>query len=246
MQEQIIVEKVTKSFKLKQGRGVFGIIKDAKNQFQNNRLRALDEVSFTVSKGEMVGIIGRNASGKTTLLRTIAGIYKPDSGKIQVNGRLAPLLHIGTGFHEELNASENIIISGMLMGMSKSEIKNKVDEIIDFSELGKFSNMKLKHYSSGMRARLAFSVGLKVNSDILLVDEILAVGDTAFKEKSFNAFLDFKKNGKTILYATHNLSNLKDLCDRVLLIHYGKLILIGNPSDVLAKYREINKKEKTN
>jgi len=237
--EVLMVNNVTKTFKLKT-KGATKNIKNVLSRISRNRLIALEDVTFQVSKGEMLGIIGLNGGGKTTLLRTIAGLYQPDSGSITVRGRLAPLLHIGTGFQLEFNAKENIVISGMLLGISKSEISNKVKKILEFAELQEFSNMKLKNYSTGMKARLAFSTSLEVNPDILLVDEILAVGDISFREKSFNAFLSFKKNGKTILYTTHNLGMLTKLCDRVLLLHQGKNIMIGEPFTVLKKYKEIS------
>ena len=244
MDSEVVVEKVSKSFALKQNDGILDLLKSVRNpENKNGKLKALDQVSFTASKGEMIGIIGRNGSGKTTLLRTIAGIYNPDSGKISVKGRIAPLLHIGTGFNDELNAEENIIISGMLMGMSKKEMKKRVQDTVEFAELEKFSEMKIKHYSSGMKARLAFSSAIQVNPDVLLVDEILSVGDEAFRDKSFKEFMKFKKNKKTIIYATHNLARLKFLCNRVLLIDHGKIIMEGEPVEVIKKYRELINQE---
>ena len=241
-QSPIIAENMSKSFTLKRTKSVFGKLGDiSKGRAKQKSILALDKISFEVHKGEMLGIIGRNGSGKTTLLRMIAGVYLPDEGSIKVNGLMAPLLQIGTGFHPELNAQENIIMYGMLLGMTKDQIKQKVGTIVEFADLEDFSEMKLKNYSTGMRARLGFSTALQVNPDILLVDEILSVGDAVFRKKSFDAFLNFKKNKKTILYATHNLSNLKELCDRVLLIHHGKLVTIGKPDDVIKKYQEINK-----
>jgi len=238
----IVVDHVTKTFKFKKSHQ--DTLKNKNNRFSENRLTALDNVSLKVSEGEVFGIIGFNGSGKTTLLRTIAGLYNPDSGNVQVTGRLAPLLHIGTGFNVELIASENIIMAGMLLGIPKSEIESKIDEIIEFAELQEFANMKLKNYSAGMKARLAFSTSLQVNPDILLVDEILAVGDISFKQKSFNEFLSFKKKGKTVLYTTHSMSMLPKLCNRVLLIHNGRVDMIGKPDDVIKRYMEIYASEK--
>jgi len=237
----IELESVTKTFSFDKPYGFYQRLKQLVGNSKNEkRLVALDNVSIKISKGEVLGIIGNNGSGKTTLLRTIAGIYTPDSGRIIVNGCVAPLLQIGIGFQNELNGEENIIISGMLFGLSKSNIKEKVDEIFQFAEIQKFSNMKLKHYSSGMKARLAFSTALQINPDILLVDEILAVGDASFVKKSFEAFLSFKKKGKTILLCTHNLAKLSNLCDRVLLLHEGRAVTIGKPDTVVEKYRELN------
>ena len=238
----IIVENITKTFKL--AKPIAGYIQRINNGKVSDRLVALDKVSFTVKEGEMFGVIGVNGSGKTTLLRTVAGIYKPDSGVVSVKGRMAPLLQIGTGFSNELNSSENIILSGLLLGIPKSEMKKKIPQIIEFAELQDFSGMKLMHYSAGMRARLAFSTALQVNADVLLVDEILAVGDLGFMEKSFNSFLSFKEKGKTILYSTHNLNKLPNLCDRVLLLNKGKVVMIDEPNKVIEKYRELVKLQK--
>ena len=169
----------------------------------------------------------------------ISGILKPDSGSVKVTGKLSPLLQLGVGFHEELVASENIMMFGMLLGLTKQEIEQKIEKIIEFAGLQKFSSMKLKHYSAGMRVRLAFSTALEVNPDILLIDEILSVGDAIFRKKSFDAFLSFKEKGKTILYTTHNITVMTRISDIVLLMHQGKLVMQGDPQTVLAKYQEI-------
>jgi len=187
----------------------------------------------------MFGIIGQNGSGKSTLLRLIAGIYDPDHGSVEIKGNLAPLIQIGTGFNNELNAAENIMMSGMLYGLEKKTINTKIPKIIEFAELDKFTGMKLKHYSSGMKARLAFSTVLELEPDILLVDEVLSVGDLSFREKSYNAFQKFTKGGKTVLYTSHNLEMIPKLCNRVLLLDNGKVITIGNPEYVIKKYRDL-------
>jgi len=239
--ESVIVENVTKTFIVKSPLGL--------KNFKNNLLTkpqvivGLDDVSFSVQKGEMIGIIGLNGSGKTTLLRTIGGIYQPNSGNIYVNGVLAPLLQLGTGFHQELVAHDNIMTYGMLLGMPKNVINSKIDSIIEFAELEKFRNMKLMHYSSGMKSRLAFSTVLQINPDILLVDEVLAVGDAAFKKKSFEAFLSFKKQNKTILYTSHSVGMMTKLCDRVIWLDHGKVVEIGQPQEVISRYNDsINSK----
>jgi len=236
--DAVLVENVTKTFKYNKPKGLPNILKSLTHQYSDNRLVALENISFNVSKGETLGIIGVNASGKTTLLRIIAGIYKPDFGNIHVAGKLAPLLQIGVGFHSELTASENITMSAMLYGFSKEKIKEIINPVIEFAELQEFVNMRLKHFSSGMKARLAFSIAMQIDPDILLVDEILAVGDLAFREKSLNAFLSFKEKKKTILYTTHALGSLAKYCDRVLLLDKGKLITVGQPRDVIKTYRE--------
>ena len=231
----IHLEDVTKIFKITPATKKSNV----QQKSSTRSLKAIDKISFNVSKGEVLGIIGLNGSGKTTLLRLISGIYLPDSGTVRTNGKLAPLLQIGTGFHGELVARENIVMYGLLLGFTKGEIEKKVEKIIQFAELEEFSNMKLKHYSTGMRLRLAFSTALEVDPDILLVDEILAVGDIAFRKKSFNAFLSFKQKNKTIVYCSHNLDILSKLCDRVLLLHHGKSQMIGKPEEVISKYNEI-------
>ncbi len=231
------VENVSKTFKLEKPRGIFNIAKSGLNA--SKTLVALDDVSFQIQKGEVLSIIGLNGSGKTTLLRIIAGVYRPDKGSVQVNGTLSPLMQLGAGFQNDLNARENIIMNGMLLGLSKHEIESRVDSVIEYAELEKFSNMQIKHYSSGMRARLAFATAMQINPDILLVDEILSVGDKDFRKKSYESFLSFKKDKKTILHATHSLEKIPELSDRVLLLDKGKNVMIGKPEEVIKKYQEI-------
>jgi len=232
----INLHNVSKTFKISDKIDLLGLFlkRNEKKSF-----KALHDISFSIKKGEVLGIIGANGSGKTTLLRIIAGIYKPDQGHVEVKGRLSPLMQIGAGFQRELRAKENIIINGMLLGLSKSQIEKKIDSIMEYADLNKFSNLKLKHYSTGMRARLAFSTAMQVDPDILMVDEIISVGDKNFKDKSYETFLSFKKKNKTILMATHNLGNLSQICDRLLLLDKGKKVMIGLPEKVLKKYREI-------
>jgi len=240
----IILENITKSFTQSRPRHLKNP-NSSETKISSNKIVALENISLKVPQGEMLGIIGLNGSGKTTLLRTISGIYTPDSGKIQVYGKLAPLLQLGVGFHGELDAIENIVMYGMLLGFKKSEILKKVDKIIEFSELEDFTDMKLKNYSAGMRIRLAFSIALQSDPDILLIDEILAVGDIYFREKSYNAFLSYKNRGKTILYTSQNLEILEKLCDRVMLLHKGKNVMIGKPTKVIQKYKSISPSTKT-
>lgn len=232
----ITVEKVTKTFNIKKSRELSNLFH--KNT-QSKIITALNEISFSVNEGEVLGIIGFNASGKSTLLRIIAGIYKPDSGFVQVNGNLSPLLQLGAGFQNDLQAKDNIIMNGMLLGLTKSKIEGMVNNIIQYAGLENYSNLKLKNYSTGMRARLAFSIAMQVDSDILLVDEILSVGDKDFQKKSYESFISLKKNKKTILHATHNLTKLSEFSDRVLLLHKGHNIMIGKPDEVIKKYKLI-------
>jgi len=236
--DAIVVENITKTFKIGKPAGISTFVKNlSKNQ---KSLRALDGISFTVKKGESLGIIGLNASGKSTLLRIVSGILKPDSGVVKINGKMSPLMQLGTGFQADLNAIDNVILNGVLLGIPKSEMEDKVESIIEWAELTRFSNMKLKNFSTGMRSRLAFSISLQIKSDILLLDEVLSVGDRLFREKSYEAFLSFRKNKKTILQVTHNLGNLPKYTDRVLLLHQGKIISIGKPEEVITRYKEIN------
>lgn len=197
---------------------------------------ALKNVSFDVKRGETLGIIGPNGSGKTTLLRILAGILYPTKGKIKVNGRTSTLFELGTGFHPELTGRENIFLNGAILGLSRKKIREKFDEIVEFSELGKFIEMPLKHYSSGMQVRLAFSIAINVDPEILLVDEVLAVGDAAFQNKSYSAFQDFKKRRATIVFVSHDLAAIQSICDRAILLRGGKVLSIGKPQKVVGEY----------
>jgi len=234
----IVVDKISKSFKLNKSSGISQLFQKKSNH-EKKYVDAIDDISFTVNKGEILGIIGLNGSGKTTLLRIIAGVYKPDSGSVQVNGTLSPLMQLGAGFQGELPAIENIIMNGMLLGLSKSEIQQKVDSILKYAELEEFSNMKLKHYSSGMRARLAFAISMEIDPDILLIDEIQSVGDKNFRKKSLDTFLSLKNNKKAIIHTTHNLERLSEFSDQLLLLHRGKMVMMGKPEEVIKKYNEI-------
>jgi|SRR5579885_793784 ABC-type polysaccharide/polyol phosphate transport system ATPase subunit len=202
-----------------------------------DELVVLDDISFSVKKGEMLGIIGFNGSGKTTLLKIIAKIYTPDKGSVTTNGTITPLLELGTGFNRELSARENIITYGVILGFTKNEMVEKIKEITRFAELEKFLDTKVKNFSSGMNARLAFSTAIQVDPDILLLDEIFSVGDLLFREKSFNALMDFRKKGKTIVFVSHQIDQVASLCDKVMWLHDGKIREYGEPYDVIKKYR---------
>jgi len=233
------VENLTKEFESGKPSGLLNIIRQLSSKRKNKKFVALDNVTFSVKKGEVLGIIGANGSGKSTLLRIIAGVYKPDSGNVIVNGRLSPLMQLGAGFENELTAKDNIVMNGLLLGVSKSTIEKKVEAIIEYAELDEFRNLKIKHYSSGMRAKRAFAIAMQVNPEILLVDEILSVGDRNFRKKSIETFLSFKNNGRTILLASHNLETLSTFCDRVLVLQKGKMVIVGNPEEAIAKYKTI-------
>jgi len=198
---------------------------------------AVKNVSFEVPKGQMLGLIGRNGSGKSTLLKIIAGVYRPTAGRVQVKGSLAPLIELGAGFHHELTGRENILLNGLLMGYSKREMLEREQRIIDFAEIGDFIDSPVKQYSSGMYTRLAFSVATEVDPEILLIDEILAVGDAPFQEKCFERLRNFRKAGKTILLVTHSMAQVAEQCDRALLIDHGSIMADGDPNEVIEVYK---------
>lgn len=199
-------------------------------------LPILRDVSFGVEKGEMFGIVGRNGIGKTTLLRIIAGIYKPDEGRVIINGNLLPFLGLGAGFQIELTARANVIQYGILLGFKKKQIESLVDDIMKFAELEKFADTKLKNFSSGMFARLAFATAVQVDPDVLIIDEVLQVGDMAFQQKSQEAILSFKKKNKTIILVTHDMTYIRNYCDRAMFLNQGKIEAIGAPNEVIDTY----------
>jgi lipopolysaccharide transport system ATP-binding protein len=197
------------------------------------KLDVLNGVSFDVKKGEMIGVIAKNGQGKTTLLQILSGILKPDSGVVKLFGSTVPFLGLGSGFQPDLSAIDNIIMYGLYLGITRKEIKQRIPDILAYSELERFADTKLKHFSTGMYARLAFATAVQVDPDILLVDEVLSVGDVSFQEKSFGTFLSFKRGGKTIVFVTHNLELVKRLCDRAIFIQNGKIQKIGRPDIVV-------------
>ncbi len=198
--------------------------------------RALESISFEVEKGEFLGIIGRNGSGKSTLLKILAGIYVPDSGKIVVSGKLSPFLELGVGFNPELTGRENLFLGGAILGLTKEQISAKFDDIVSFSELSEFVDMKLKNYSSGMQVRLAFSLAINAHAEVLLMDEVLAVGDTNFQAKCINEFNKHKKRGKTVVLVSHDINIIQKYCDRAILLTNGRMKVIGKAKDVVAEY----------
>ena len=203
-------------------------------------LRAVDDVTLTVPQGEFFGIVGRNGSGKSTLLKCLAGIYPPDGGQIEVDGRLSPFIELGVGFNPELAARDNVLINAVMLGLSRNEAMRRFDEIIAFAELEEFVDLALKNYSSGMAVRLGFAVATQVDADILLVDEVLAVGDASFQQKCFEAFQRLKDAGKTILLVTHDMGLVERFCDRAMLLERGEVLMIGDPHAVALLYNEVN------
>jgi ABC-type polysaccharide/polyol phosphate transport system ATPase subunit len=205
-----------------------------------DELRALDDVSFYVRQGEFFGIVGRNGSGKSTLLKCLAGIYLPDRGTARLRGRLSPFIELGVGFNPDLAARDNVMINAVLLGLSRREAQRRFDSIIAFAELEEFVELKLKNYSSGMSVRLAFSTAIQVDADVLLVDEVLAVGDASFQAKCFEQFHRLKREGKTIVFVTHDMSAVERFCDRAMLVERGRLVEIGAPDTIARAYNELN------
>jgi ABC-2 type transport system ATP-binding protein len=203
-------------------------------------LHALDGVSFEIEQGEFFGIVGRNGSGKSTLLKLLASIYRADRGTIRMAGRLAPFIELGVGFNHDLTARENVVLNGVMMGLSPREMRRRMEAIIEFAELGEFADLKLKNYSSGMLVRLAFSVMLEADADVLLIDEVLAVGDASFQQKCADAFRTMKAEGKTIVLVTHEMATVEEYCHRAMLISDGKVQNIGDPGEVGRDYLRLN------
>lgn len=208
-----------------------------RQQRTHERVHALKNVSFEIKKGETVGIIGKNGAGKSTLLKLVAGVSSPTSGNVAVNGRIAPLIELGAGFHPELTGKENIFLNGVILGMEEKYLIEKFQEIVDFSEIDrKFIYTPIKYYSSGMYMRLAFAVAIFTKPEILLVDEILAVGDAKFQEKCFRKMDEFKKQQVTIVYVSHAMATVKAFCDRVIYLKAGKIEYDGKPGDTVNLY----------
>lgn len=203
---------------------------------EKNEFWALKDVSFEVKKGEVIGIVGSNGAGKSTLLKTISGVMKPTKGKIIVNGVISPMIELGAGFDPELTARENIYLNGSILGYSKKFIDEKFNEIVEFSELSSFLDVPVKNFSSGMTAKLAFSIATIVNPEILIVDEILSVGDIRFQEKSKNKMMELINGGTTVLYVSHSLDSIKELCNRVIWLDHGVIQDIGDARVVCDKY----------
>ncbi len=203
-------------------------------------LRALDGIDFEVRQGEFFGIVGRNGSGKSTLLKLLASIYRADQGTIRMAGRLAPFIELGVGFNPELTARENVVLNGVMMGLTPQQTAERFDSVIEFAELEEFVDLRLKNYSSGMMVRLAFSLMMEVDADILLIDEVLAVGDAAFQQKCADAFHEMKAAGKTIVLVTHEMGAVEEYCDRAMLIDDGEIKYLGDPDEVGRRYLRLN------
>lgn len=199
-------------------------------------VNALQDISLDIPTGEVLGVIGENGSGKSTLIKIIANIIQPDFGKVESRGKIAPFIELSAGFEPELTVNENIILFGSIMGIKKKIIKSKIDEILRYSELEEWNNAKIKNLSSGMVLRLAFSIAMHINPDILLLDEILSVGDASFQKKSMASMMHFKDEGKTIVFVSHNLGAIKDFCNKAIFLSNGRLVRYGEPPDVINEY----------
>jgi ABC-type polysaccharide/polyol phosphate transport system ATPase subunit len=237
----IDVQNVTMKFKLStQKIDSFKefLVRKIKRKIQYKEFTALKSVSFHVMKGERLAIIGHNGAGKSTLLKAISGVMKPTEGSISINGTIAPLLELGAGFDPELSGFENIYLNGAVLGKSKKYIDERLEEIINFADLGDFLHVQVKNYSSGMRARLGFSIATQIEPDILIVDEILSVGDQAFRQKSLDRMYKLMSQGRTVLLVSHDLGQIQSLADRVLWLDKGEIKDIGKPDEIISKYRE--------
>ncbi len=239
---RISVDNVTKVFKVPHERS--NSLKQTLLNFRKQgfeTFKVLDDVSFKVYQGEFFGILGRNGSGKSTLLKLLAGIYVPSEGSITVNGNLTPFIELGVGFNPELSGRENVFLNGAILGLTTKEIEQKYDEIVEFAELERFMDQKLKNYSSGMLVRLAFSIAIQAHNAVLLVDEVLAVGDERFQNKCLKVFADIKKDpSKTVIFVSHDMGSVQRFCDRAMVVHDGELTYIGDADQAAFEYKKLN------
>lgn len=238
----ITVEGISKTFKLpheKHSSLKSALIGFFRSKRGYERQSVLKDLSFRVKKGEFLGIIGRNGSGKSTLLKLLAGIYTPDTGTINIEGKLTPFIELGVGFNPELTGRENVYLNGALLGLSRKEVKAIYDDIVQFAELERFMDQKLKNYSSGMQVRLAFSVAIRAQSDILLIDEVLAVGDALFQQKCYDYFDQLKNSDRTVIFISHDMGAIQSFCDRAILLNDSKKVMEGSPQEVVYRYNEL-------
>ena len=244
IERAIQVESVSKQFKLPHEKNTtiksaFTSIGKTFGGKKITRQQALKDVSFDVEKGEFFGIVGRNGSGKSTLLKILAGIYQPTRGSVVTHGKLVPFIELGVGFNPELTGRENVYLNGALLGFSRKEIDKRYKDIVRFAELGRFMDQKLKNYSSGMQVRLAFSVAIQADADILLIDEVLAVGDESFKRKCYDYFRNLKKNNTTVIFVSHDMEAVKQFCTKAVLIGDGGVVKEGEPQEVADEYSKM-------
>jgi ABC-2 type transport system ATP-binding protein len=239
----IKVEHLGKTFKLptEKNNSVKGaVVNFYRRKRTYNLQKALNDVGFEVREGEFFGIVGKNGSGKSTLLKILAGIYTPSSGSVEVTGKLTPFIELGVGFNPELTGRENVYLNGALLGFSRKEMQVMYQDIVNFAELDLFMDQKLKNYSSGMQVRLAFSIAIRAKSDILILDEVLAVGDIEFQQKCYDYFNELKNKGQTVVLVTHDMSAVRRFCERALLLDKGRVVGIGDPDTIAREYEKIN------
>ncbi len=249
MQDEVAltIRNVYKDFKLPHERrnSLKELALNWRKKISYEKFHALRDINVDVKKGEFFGIVGRNGSGKSTLLKLIGGIYQPTAGEIIVNGTLTPFIELGIGFNPELTGRENVFLNGAILGLTRKEVEQKYNEIVAFSELEKFMDQKLKNYSSGMQVRLAFSIAIQAHNDILLIDEVLAVGDTNFQRKCFQTFRQIKDSGKTVIFVTHDMSIVQEFCDRAMMIQDSEVVEIGEPRKIALRYEAANSANST-
>ncbi len=242
-EEVVRLENVSVRYRVPTDR--FGTFKEymirmLKRQVQMRTFWAVNDISLSVRRGEVFGLIGDNGAGKSTLLKVVARVLRPTMGRVIVRGKVAPLLELGAGFHPELTGKENVFLNGALLGYSHGEMREKYDQIVDFSELGGFIEAPLRTYSTGMYARLGFSVATAHEPDILIVDEILGVGDESFQQKCADRIKQFRQNGTSILIVSHSMATIQSMCQRAAWLDHGKLMLVGEPAEVVRAYHERN------
>ena len=236
MAEAVIVEGVAKSFKLTNHKTMKKLVVNAaKRQPLSRSFTALEDISFTLEQGDSIGLMGLNGSGKSTLLKLISGVMSPDKGQVLTRGRIAGLIEVGAGFHPDLSGRENIYLNGAILGMTEAEIDNKFDSILDFSEMEKFLDSEVRHYSSGQFMRLAFAVAVHTDCDIFLIDEVLAVGDQPFRKKCMKRILELKAEGRTMVFVSHSPKQVLRICERGLVLESGKMVFEGSAVDAVKK-----------
>lgn len=242
MRAAVSIDGVSKTFRLP--RQQYSTLKErALHPFRSveyDELRAVRGVSIDIREGEFFGIVGRNGSGKSTLLKCIAGIYGVDRGRIDISGRLSPFIELGVGFNPDLTARDNVVINAIMLGISRRQARERFEHVLAFAELEEFVDLKLKNYSSGMLVRLAFATAIEVDADIFLIDEVLAVGDASFQQKCFDEFFRLKREGKTIVFVSHDMFSVERFCDRAMLMERGNMVEIGAPSDIARAYHKLN------
>jgi len=239
----IVVQELSKRFRIPNEKkltvyeNLIGLLRGGVYSYEE--FLSLQNISFSVKHGETFGIIGPNGCGKSTLLKVLAGVLYPDSGRVKINGKIAPFLELGVGFQPELSAKDNVYLYGAIMGLTHKDVDSRYEEIMDFSELKRFENMKLRNFSSGMYVRLAFATAIQTDPDVMLVDEVLSVGDESFQKKCGEKIDEIRRAGKTILLVSHALGTVRSLCSRCLLMNGGKTVALGETEDVLAEYERL-------